>query len=221
MAEKNENRDVEAPAEEEAETEADIEEAKAEEAEETEEKSELEKLQEELEEAKDQADEYLEGWQRSRAEFSNYKKRQTLERKQVRELANADLLRKLLPLVDDFERAFNTLPDGLDKLSWTEGIFMIKQKLNAILKSENVEPIETTGETFNPRYHEAVTHEEIEGYEAGEIIGEVQQGYTLGDRVLRPALVRVAKAPAPQKEETAEEEPTEEEPAEEKSTEEK
>ena len=157
---------------------------------------ELERLQDELEEAKAQAAEYLDGWQRTQAEFSNYKKRQEAGRVQVTTLANATLLRKLLPVLDDFERAIETLPADLSQLTWCEGILLIKHKLCAVLESEGAEPIETDGQTFDPRYHEAVTHEEVSGYEEGQIIGEVQRGYILGEWVLRPALVRVAKAPA-------------------------
>jgi molecular chaperone GrpE len=170
-----------------------------------EELGETEKLREELEEARAEAEEYLDGWRRAQAEFSNYKKRQRAEQAKIRELANANLLRKLLLILDDFDRAIVTMPEGIQKLSWSQGLLMIRRKLQAILESEGVEPIETEGETFDPYYHEAVTHEEAEDYEEGEIIGEVQKGYVLGDRVLRPALVRVAKAPyIPPKEEEAE-----------------
>jgi len=161
----------------------------------------LERLQEDLEKAEAQAAEYLDGWQRTRAEFSNYKKRQETERVQVMVLANAALLRKLLPVVDDFERAVVTLPVDLSRLTWCEGVFLIKHKLDAILESEGVKPIETEGQAFDPRYHEAVTYEEAPGHDDGQIIAEVQRGYMFGERVLRPALVRVAKAPAVQSKE--------------------
>ncbi len=162
-----------------------------------EQQDELEKLKAELEEAKNQAAEYLDGWQRAQAEFSNYKKRQETERAQMMALANMAVLRKILPVVDDFERALATLPDDLSQLTWCEGVFLIKAKLDAILDSEGVKPMEIEGEKFDPLYHEAVTHEEASGYEEGQIIGEVQRGYMIGERVLRPALVRVAKAPTP------------------------
>ncbi|MGD2176684.1 MAG: nucleotide exchange factor GrpE [Anaerolineae bacterium] len=155
---------------------------------------EVEKLRRELEEARNQADEYLDGWQRTQAEFSNYKKRQRAEVEKVHELANADLLRKLLPVLDDFERAITTMPDGIGKLSWIQGLLMVNRELEVVLESESVKPIETDGKRFDPYYHEAVTLEEVPGYEEGQVIGEVQKGYVLGDRVLRPALVRVAKA---------------------------
>jgi molecular chaperone GrpE len=163
--------------------------------EEQKERDELEELKLELEEAQAQAAEYLDGWQRAQAEFSNYKKRQEAERAQMWARATTDVLRKILPVVDDFERALATMPDDLKQLTWGEGVFLIKAKLDAILDSEGVKPIETEGQTFDPVYHEAVTYEEAAGYEEGQIIGEVQRGYILDERVLRPALVRVAKAP--------------------------
>jgi molecular chaperone GrpE len=169
----------------------DVEEVVEEAAEEIEEQKTLE---EELEEARDQAAEYLDGWQRTQAEFSNYKKRQGADRAQMIALANATLLRKLLPIMDDFERAMMSMPSNLSQLTWCEGVFMIKYKLDAVLESEGVQPIQTGGQAFDPHYHEAVTYEEVPGYEDGQIIGEVQRGYTLDERVLRPALVRVAKA---------------------------
>ena len=166
-----------------------------------------ERLQKELEQAKAQAAEYLDGWQRAQAEFSNYKKRQEAERAQMAQLAGMGVLRKLLPVTDDFERALATLPANLSRLSWCEGILLIKYKLDAILESEGVRPIETAGKAFDPLYHEAVTYEEAAGYADGQIVGEVQRGYMMGERVLRPAMVRVAKAPAaPQPESSAEKE---------------
>jgi molecular chaperone GrpE len=156
---------------------------------------ELEKLKNELEEAQAKATEYLDGWQRAQAEFANYKKRQEAEWAQMRSRVTADVLRNVLPAVDDFERALSTSPDDVDQSNWREGVILIKTKLDAILESEGVTPIETEGQAFDPLYHEAVTYEEADGYEEGQIIGEVQRGYMLGERILRPALVRVAKAP--------------------------
>ena len=199
----------EKPVEERPEEEVAVEEKPGEEK--PEERDELEALRQELEKVKAQAEEYLDGWRRTQAEFANFRKRQEAERERLTALANANLLRKLLPVVDDFERAAMTLPDGLRSLTWCEGVFLIQHKLNAILESEGVKPIETEGKTFDPRYHEAVTYEEVEGYEDGQIIGEVQRGYVLGEWVLRPALVRVAKVPPPaQAEEKPEEEKKEE-----------
>lgn len=175
-----------------------------------EEVSEVERLREELEQARAEAEEYLDGWRRAQAEFANYKKRQRAEQAKISEFANAGLLRKLLPVLDDFDRAIATMPEALHKLSWSQGLLMVRRMLEAVLESEGVEVVETEGEAFDPHYHEAVTHEEVEGYEDGEVIGEVQKGYVLGDRVLRPALVRVAKAPPVTGEEQADEQEEEE-----------
>jgi molecular chaperone GrpE len=176
--------------EEEIESSADEEEAEAEA-----DRDELAELRSELEETKAQATEYLNGWQRAQAEFANYRKRQEAEWAQMRARATADVLQKILPAVDDFERALSASPDDMDQSTWRAGIIMIKAKLDTILESEGVTSIETAGQPFDPTYHEAVTYEEADGYEEGQIIGEVQKGYMLGERILRPALVRVAKAP--------------------------
>jgi len=170
-----------------------VQEVSVEEATAVEEASELETLRKELEEAKAKAAEYLEGWQRTQAEFANFKKRNEQERKELLKMANATLITKLLPIFDDFERAFQTLPKSLLSFTWIDGIALIYRRLQAILEAEGLSVIETEGQDFDPLLHEAVTYEESNDYEEGQIIGEVQKGYRLGDRVLRPALVRVAK----------------------------
>jgi len=156
--------------------------------------AELERVRQELEAARAQAAEYLGGWQRTHAEFANYRKRQEAEFMERVRLNNAVLIARILPVLDDLERAVQTLPPGLQSLTWVEGVFLIKRKLEVILEAEGLKPIETAGKFFDPLYHEAVTYEDVPGYEDGQIIGEVQRGYMLGDRVIRPALVRVARA---------------------------
>ncbi len=156
--------------------------------------AELERLRQELEAARAQAAEYLDGWQRTQAEFANYRKRQEAEFMERVRLNNAVLIARILPVLDDLERAVQTLPPGLQSLTWVEGVFLIKRKLEVILEAEGLKPIETEGKFFDPLYHEAVTYEDVPGYQDGQIIGEVQRGYMLGDRVIRPALVRVARA---------------------------
>ncbi|MEA3459708.1 MAG: nucleotide exchange factor GrpE [Chloroflexota bacterium] len=150
-------------------------------------------LRQALKEAEAKAAEYLDGWQRAQAEFANYKKRNEKERKELFELANAILITRLLPILDDFERAFQTLPRSLASLTWVDGIALIYRKMQATFEEEGVSTIETERKSFDPRLHEAVSYEESEGHEEGQIIGEVQKGYKLHDRILRPALVRVAK----------------------------
>jgi molecular chaperone GrpE len=154
--------------------------------------NELEALQAELEKAQAQAAEYLDGWQRARAEFANYKKRVEAERELLRQTSNEALLLKLLPVVDDFERAFQTLPEDLADVPWVDGIKLILRKLQAILDSENVTPIEAMGQPFDPLLHQAVMQEETTEHPDGHVIEEMQRGYRLGERVLRPSMVKVA-----------------------------
>jgi molecular chaperone GrpE len=153
---------------------------------------ELEALRAELEKAQAQAAEYLDGWQRARAEFANYKKRVEAERAVLRQTSNEALLLKLLPVVDDFERAFQTLPEDLADVPWVDGIKLILRKLQAILDSENVTPIEAIGQPFDPLSHQAVMQEETTEHPDGHVIEEMQRGYRLGERVLRPSMVKVA-----------------------------
>jgi molecular chaperone GrpE len=158
-----------------------------------EEVDELTALRRELEEQKAQAAEYLDGWQRARAEFANYKKRIEKEQQDMIQFANGAFITKLLPVMDDFERAFQTLPPNLMGMTWLEGIVLIQRKLQILFEQEGVAVIETEGQFFDPALHQAITHEESEEHEEGQIIGEVQKGYKMGDKVLRPSLVRVAK----------------------------
>lgn len=157
---------------------------------------ELAQLRTELADVEAEAAEYLDGWQRARAEFANYKRRQEAERARLTALTNVSLLRKLLPILDDLNRALAEMPPSVRELPWSAGLTMVKRKFDTFLRGEGVVAMETEGQMFDPTYHEAITHEDAEGYEEGQIIGEVQRGYTLGERVLRPASVRVAKAPA-------------------------
>ena len=150
-------------------------------------------LSAELERLQSQAKDYLDGWQRARAEFANYKKRVDREMAEARQRAAADILVGYLSVADDLERALKDRPDSGEAASWAEGIELIHRKVKTILDSERVERIPAEGEMFDPTLHEALSHEESEEFEEGRIIDVIQQGYRLGDRVLRPALVRVAK----------------------------
>jgi molecular chaperone GrpE len=150
-------------------------------------------LHQELEEQKAKAAEYLDGWQRARAEFANYRKRIEKEQEDMVRSANGAFIIKILPVMDDFERAFQVLPSGLVGMTWLEGIALIHRKLQILLEQEGVTLIETEGQMFDPTLHQAVTYEESKGHEEGQIIGQVQKGYKMGDKILRPSLVRVAK----------------------------
>ena len=155
---------------------------------------EIDALKAELAKAKTQSIEYLDGWQRARADFSNYKKRQETEYASQRALSTGVLVAKLLPVLDDFERASKTLPTGLREMTWIGGVLLIHRKLQLVLEGEGIKLIEVKpNDSFDPSIHEAVSQDDAEGIESGRIIEELQRGYKLADRVLRPALVRVAR----------------------------
>jgi molecular chaperone GrpE len=147
----------------------------------------------ELAQAKAQAAEYLDNWRRTTAELSNARKRMQREQAEFAATATARVLEKLLPVVDDMDRAFNVLPADQAEPDWVAGFRLIQRKLQSLIESEGVVAIETEGRKFDPELHYAVSHEEAEGHGEGDIIGEVAKGYKLGDRVLRPSMVRVAK----------------------------
>jgi len=150
----------------------------------------------ELEQARAEAAGYLDQLQRTQAEFANYKKRIEREREEFISLANAALISKFLPILDDCKRALETVPDKLRGLTWVEGIALIERRLQMTLEQEGLSEIEAVGNTFDPEWHHAVVSEETTEYPDGEIIGELQKGYKLNDRLLRPSMVRVAAKPA-------------------------
>jgi molecular chaperone GrpE len=154
---------------------------------------ELEALKQRLANLEKEAADARGGWQRSAADFANYRRRTEQEREATLGLANEMLLLKLLAVVDDFDRALAQMPKELEHLGWIEGIWLVERKLRALLESEGVTPIEATGRPFDPREHEAVVHEETTTAPDQTVIGELQRGYRIRDRVLRPALVSVAK----------------------------
>jgi molecular chaperone GrpE len=150
-------------------------------------------LQSELEEIRSQAEEYLDGWQRARAEFANYKKRIQKEREESRSFITAEILSKYITVVDDFERALSDRPSDGASDAWAEGVDMIYRKLKTILESEGVEEFSPEGEIFDPNFHEAIGFEESDDHDEGMIFQVIQPGYKIGERVIRPAIVRVAK----------------------------
>jgi molecular chaperone GrpE len=158
---------------------------------------ELAALSQELEAAKAKEAEYLDGWQRARAELANARKRFQRERERTYGNAQGDLITRLLPVVDDFERAFETLPDNLSGLTWIDGMLLIQRKTQQLLEQSGVHPVEAVGCEFDPFAHQAVTHEPSETVPEGHVISEMQRGYTMGDRVLRPSMVRVSAGPPP------------------------
>lgn len=153
----------------------------------------VEALQQELSQARTKADEYLDGWQRSRADFTNYKKRIERDQSQTYQLAAGSVIRRFLTVVDDLERALKNRPHKGAGASWADGIELIYRKLLNTLESEGVTIIQTQGQSFDPNFHEAVVSEDNPEFESGAIIEVIQQGYMMGDKVLRPAMVRVAR----------------------------
>ncbi|HKY88914.1 MAG TPA: nucleotide exchange factor GrpE [Candidatus Limnocylindrales bacterium] len=159
--------------------------------------SEVESVKQQLDEARREAADNRAGWQRSAADFANFRRRSEQEREATLGLANEMLLAKLLAVVDDFDRALASMPRELEHLGWIEGLWLVERKLRALLESEGVTPIEAVGKPFDPREHEAAIHEETAAAPEGQVTGEIQRGYRIRDRVLRPALVKVAKNTAP------------------------
>jgi molecular chaperone GrpE len=152
-----------------------------------------ESSEEKIERLEGESAEYLDGWQRARAEFSNYKKRVERERGEARSRITGEVITRYLGVVDDLSRALSEPVNGEDTQDWVAGIELIYQKFIALLEAEGVEPIEPENVSFDPNYHEAITFEEDDQIESGYVIDYTQRGYTMGERVLRPALVRVAK----------------------------
>ena len=139
---------------------------------------------------------------RTAAEFDNYRKRTERERRDLYETAAADLIRDLLPIVDDLERALSAMPradaeaggDANAAAAFQSGVELIHRQFVDVLRRRGVEPLDVEGQLFDPNWHEAVVQEPADGRPDGEIIGEVRRGYRLGQRLLRAAQVRVAKA---------------------------
>ena len=154
-------------------------------------------LQKELETLRAQATEYREGWQRERAEFANYKRRVEKEQADLRQNAASRIIARYLDVQDDFDRAMQDQPaEGAAMealLQWANGVALIYRKFQAVLETEGVMRLEAHGQIFDPNLHEAVTHEDSADHASGQIIAVLRQGYKQGDRVIRPALVRVAK----------------------------
>ncbi len=157
----------------------------------------IESLRKAIAEERDKAERYLANWQRAQADLINYKKRVEQDKGEAIKFANATLILNLLPVLDDFERAFDSLPPQLSGLTWLDGIRLIYRKLQAVLEAQGVSQVKAIGEPFDPALHEAVTYAEGE---EGRVVAEFQKGYKLHDRLIRPALVMVGKGKEEEKE---------------------
>jgi len=153
-------------------------------------------------EEREKAEKYLASWQRAQADFVNFKRRAEQEREETAKFANAMLILNLLPVVDDLERALDSVSTKLAGLTWVDGIRLIYRKLRAVLEAQGLTEIETEGKEFDPNLHEAVMYGEGE---EGKVVEELQKGYKLHDRVIRPSMVKVGKAKAEAEAEAGEE----------------
>jgi molecular chaperone GrpE len=150
-------------------------------------------LRKELEMCQKQKAEYLAGWQRERAEFLNYKKEEMERIKEILKYGGEEIILKILPILDNFEIAEKKLPEDFKKNENIKGILQIKNQILDFLKNQGVEIIETLGKKFDPSFQEAVEEIEKKGVESGIVIEEIQKGYKLHGKVIRPAKVKVAK----------------------------
>jgi molecular chaperone GrpE len=152
--------------------------------------AEITALNKKLAEAEAKTSEYKDNWLRSQAEFQNYRKRVERDSELTYVSLKGDIIKKILPVLDDLERA---LQNRSAEDPWASGIELVARKFQNILESEGVKKIEALGVEFDPNFHEAISHEPADGVQSGYVIGVVQNGYMIGERVIRPALVRVAQ----------------------------
>jgi molecular chaperone GrpE len=145
-----------------------------------------------LQTAEEESAKNLDGWQRSQAEFVNYRKRVERDQGRMYEEAAARVIKRFLPVLDDLDRALQNRPSDGEAGEWANGMELIYRKLQTILENEGVTTMEVEGEMFDPNLHEAISQTESPEHESGQIIEVIQQGYMIGDRVLRAALVWVA-----------------------------
>ena len=163
------------------------------EAEGDEESLDIEALQQELERWKEQSQHHLDQWKRTAANLENYRKRAEKERAELLKTGQAALIVQLLPILDDLGRAFQTLPFGLGNFTWTEGLALIDRKLQLVLEQQGLAEIDAVGKPFDPTQHQALLEEETAAYPDGHVMAVLQKGYRLHDRVLRPAMVKIAR----------------------------
>jgi molecular chaperone GrpE len=160
-------------------------------------RADVERLQQELATAREASDRYHANWQRSAADFLNWKRRTDQEKSELTRYAEGALAIEMLRVLDDFERAFGTLPPDLRSFTWIEGVYLIGQKLYASLQARGLSPIEADGQDFDPHLHEAVLREDdAEGADQLVVVQELQRGYRFHERVLRPTMVKVGRPKA-------------------------
>ena len=152
----------------------------------------IEELQQLLTEFEAESAKNLDGWQRAKAEFINYRKRMERDQARMYEDATARIIKRFLPMMDDLHRALQNSPKEGEASEWASGVELVYRKMQTILEGEGVTLMDVDGQLFDPNLHEAISQSESPDHESGQIIEVIQQGYLIGDRVLRAALVRVA-----------------------------
>lgn len=156
-------------------------------------KEKIKELKEKIERCEGEKSEYLAGWQRARADYLNFKKNEIERIEEIIKNANEELILKILPILDNLELAEANLSNSSRESDYIKGVLQIKKQFLDILKREGVEEIKTIGERFDPNFHDVVEEIEKKGVDAGIIIKEIQKGYTLNGKVIRPSKVRVSK----------------------------
>jgi len=146
-----------------------------------------------LAECQKQKEEYLAGWQRARADLLNYKKEEIERMGEILKLAGEEFILKVLPILDNFEAAERVIPENLQEDGNVKGLLMIRAQIRDFLKNQGLEEIKSIGESFDPNFHEVVEQVEMKDKASGVIVEEIQKGYKINSRLLRPAKVKVIK----------------------------
>ena len=150
-------------------------------------------LREEIEKLEVQSQHNLDQWKRTAANLENYRKRAAKERGELLKLGQATLIAQLLPTLDDLERAFLTLPTDLRGMTWIDGLTLIERKMEMLLEQFGLKEIEALGTPFDPALHQSILQEQTQEHPDGQVLSVLQKGYTLNDKVLRPAMVKIAR----------------------------
>ncbi|WP_017811855.1 nucleotide exchange factor GrpE [Paenibacillus shenyangensis] len=146
----------------------------------------------ELERVQAHADDQTQRLLRAQADFDNFRRRTQKEKEELAKYASAQLITELIPVIDNFERAMATKPENPELESFSKGVDMIFRQLSDVLKNTGLTPMEAVGQPFNPEFHQAVMQVESDEYEEGIVVEELQKGYVLKDKVIRPAMVKVS-----------------------------
>jgi len=150
-------------------------------------------LKKELEEAKKNSQEYLNGWKKTQADYINLKRRIEKDIADLTSFTNADLITKVIPVLENFRRAFTHIPKDKENDEWVLGIKHVEKQLEDILKGEGLEKIEVLGKEFDPAVCEAICFENSKGHKDCEVIEVIENGYKLKEKVIKPAKVKVCK----------------------------